>query len=229
MKKHIWIVPADTEVYDWSKTNFGQMYKFILKDSYDPPSTAYPDSVFIACDYRCSIEVCLDKFLYVLQFSDLPVFVARPILLKGLNNSGCGYILSRLERPCTRKRTLSPSYFLEFSGFTKDNGYPSPKIATIIGLQREIISSKGKLCRVSDLKKYAHRCASWLSTRFTQTAGLGPKAFINKIRLCNCLWELAIGTSPIKQIAIDYGYRPAAFSNEFFRHFDIWPTKIRRN
>jgi AraC-like DNA-binding protein len=227
MKEPIWVSSIDKSLLDWVKRNCGEDIVIVNPIHLGVTFVSRPKLMILACDYQCQREICFGQFYVANQYRELPTYFARPIYNKELCDHPYDYVISSVKQ----ENSASPgAYFDErllphYSDNLGHNLRPSTHIA--VRLQHELIASRGKLHRVSQLAKNANRSVSWLSTKFKQDVGLGLKEYANKIRLCNCLWELVSGYKSVKCIALEYGYKPTSFSLRFHAVFGTWPSKVR--
>jgi AraC-like DNA-binding protein len=226
MRGPIWLITEDKSLEHWGKENFGERLNIVTTDTLDAPIISPPELVLLTCDYQCYIERCARHFSTALRLHNVPIRMVRPVLVQEFHNRTGSYTISNLRQPSTTPLEEHSDNYVQLccSANTLTSSHQSMPI--IIRLEAEIIGRRGCI-NMQYLASSLNRRATWLSTQFSRAVGLKLKSFANKIKLCDCLWETVSGLKPIKTIAIEHGYKPAAFSRTFFRTFNIWPTEIR--
>lgn len=180
----------------------------------------------IGCDLNCQIRACARSFAYSTFFKF--ILFARPIRMQQISKSELGYMLASAK-------PNGGSYFRKMFRTNLKEGIEldffalqaSRQNRKIISAQEEVIRCRGKLSRVPALGAKLEMSAAALSEGFRSAVGWGIKGYINKIRLCHSLFDIVSDDRRIKTIALDYGYRPEAFSRIFRREYGVWPTSIR--
>jgi AraC-like DNA-binding protein len=185
-----------------------------------------PNLAIIGCDLNCQIRACARSFVYSTFFKF--ILFARPIRMQQLSKSEVGYMLASAK-------PNGGSYFRKIFRTSLKDGIELDFFALqanqqnrkILAAQEEVIRCRGKLSRVPALGARLEMSAAALSEGFRRAVGWGIKGYINKIRLCHSLFDIVSDDKRIKTIALDYGYRPEAFSRIFRRKYGVWPTSIR--
>ncbi|MDD8020992.1 MAG: AraC family transcriptional regulator [Acidobacteriota bacterium] len=228
MASQISIISEDKSFLSWiSKAVNGSNLNLKINEGINN-GNAKPALILLSCNYLCQYGKCSNKFFTAAQFPEIPLAVARPIHLKNFKEGQSDFLISFLRgENVTHIKTLSEK--LATCAYSSN---PSiSKIETlfkIIQVQKQIVESKGKVFEVSELSRNVGLSVSWFSTKFKEMSGIPLKTYANKIRLCHSLWELISTYSPIKSIAIDFGYKPLSFSMRFHEKIGIWPSEVRR-
>ncbi|HCS49193.1 MAG TPA: hypothetical protein DIW61_13440 [Candidatus Aminicenantes bacterium] len=187
-----------------------------------------PGLILIECDFQCRFESCSKKFRLAHSYPDIPTCLIRPMLNDTASGSHQCYLGSWLnttdEQPpeiwANLLANLKKPYYLK-------EEFSRPCLR-ILGLQSQIVAAKGKIATLPRLADGTLRSVSWLSKYFGSVTSRSPKAFVNTIRLCHCLWDVVCSDAPIKSIAYEYGYSTAHFSYIFHRRFANWPMEARQ-
>jgi len=224
----IWVVSKDNRLFDWASKVFGKDRAIVQVDPRDIPARAFPVLILLGCDYQCQCDICASRFRVPLIFPAITTFIARPVLSKNRQSEVGEFLIFDFSRPRSN-RELYKFHELERlemgQRFLEHSHNPASRI---IRLQQQIVNSRGKANRVSELAKQIDLSGSRLSAIFKQEAGVPLKSFLNKLRLCRCLWELISSDKPIKTIALEVGYKPVSLSLKFHETFGIWASEIRR-
>jgi AraC-like DNA-binding protein len=224
----IWIVSDDKSLIDWASRPFGKERAVIKVDYQRIPTRPSPALILIGCDYQCRCHVCARRFQVPPLFSDVPSVIARPLLMKNMRSNLGEYLISNFSDPPSNQELDKIGELRQLELLQRSLKYSHDPALRIIRLQQQIVESRGKAAKVSLLAKQTGLSISRLSTSFKQATGLPLKSFLNKVRICYCLWELVCSEIPIKHIALDVGYRPASFSLKFHQALGMWPSEARR-
>lgn len=188
----------------------------------------YPNTnTSMYCDYACDLERCTGLFAGIKRQSPISLKILRPCLGQGRgglsNHSTFSYFGSefflaegdRTRQLCTATRIVPGAR----------NLFEGPPV--LAGIQAYILSHHGRTCRVSELSGLSDVPIAVLSRKFKLQAGVGLKAFIDRIRLCYCLWDLVCTDNSVKRIALEHGYKPVSFSLRFHGAFKVCPSQAR--
>lgn len=179
--------------------------------------------IFRECDFKCSKE-CKEIFL-LSQEEFLPVVILRPFSFDHSNfNSFLCSLYTPFSLSSSQKKIIE---LLKDSKYytSSDKWQCNDRVSMNIGfVQRSIVESNGT--DASNLSKQFNLTLSHLSRSFHLKVGVSLREYINKIRMCNSLFNLIDGKS-IRNVSSKAGYRDRfSFSKAFKRNFGFSPSKI---
>jgi AraC-like DNA-binding protein len=198
--------------------------------SYDIKAKANDVRIMIAdCDYSCVFDKCLSKFILFHRNYSIPFVILRPSLFK-ITNTKLYYLsvlddcnLSEDQEGLIQKLRSSELSVVNPRLFV----HPSNPIYKLMQVEKEIVENPSKRIVISSLTQSVRLSESWLSLRFRKLCNIGLDAFIRKNVFCHALWELITTQNSIKSIAIEHGYCPNSFSNQFTMRFGKSPNIVR--
>jgi AraC-like DNA-binding protein len=159
-----------------------------------------------------------------------PTLIARPVLPSNNRFTHSEYFLSNvnpISLPLGLERKMRISNLDKPMIFGPTEFHPLHPMLPIFKTQQFVLGESGKVSRVSQLAGLVNLHLSTLSRKFRDDTGITLKAFLNKVRLCRCLMELICTRKPIKQVAIEFAYKPVSFSLKFHKTFGAWPSEAR--
>lgn len=227
MRTSIWIASQDRDLLNLASRIFGRKCTPIGTSASDIRPGPRPRLILVGCDYQCQFLKCANNFVVALFHLDVPIRMIRLNLLLECQANLGRYLISRLGSPGLDDEANKINELAKFEGIHHRGIFPSDPLSNVIRLQRDILDSRGRAFKVSELKRKNTHSASWQSASFKKTTGMSIKTFANKIRLCHCLWELLSTSKSVKCIALDFGYKPTSFSHRFHKTFGIWPSSVR--
>ena len=228
VRKPIWIVSKDKSLFDWASKVFGKERAIIEVDHESIPTKHFPALILLGCDYQCQCDICASRFQVPLIFPAVTTFIARPVLAKKWESEVGEFLISDFSGPRSNQKLYKIDELRQFELHQRFLEHSHNPASRIIRLQQQIVHSRGKANRVSELAKQIDLSSPRLSAIFKQGAGVPMKSFLNKVRLCRCLWELISSDKPIKTIALEFGYKPVSLSLKFRQTFGSWASEIRR-
>ncbi|MGB9864326.1 MAG: helix-turn-helix transcriptional regulator [Candidatus Saccharicenans sp.] len=183
------------------------------------------------CDYKCRLDKCLKKFLFIYHHNSIPAVILKPVLIKkGADRPGFFFrILNDAGFEAFQKDWLlslrSSKYYAGLPTFPSP---PFSQLSKIIEVQRIIIESDHESFQIKDLAGRVDCSSSWLSVNFGRLAGISLRTFRARERCCRALWQLVSTDKPIKVIALEAGYEPLYFSHLFHRTLGAPPSSLRK-
>lgn len=227
----ILVISRDRRLGAWASGHFGtRCYTVNRPDSFRVNMKL--DFVIIGCDYKCDINYCAKALCLAKLRSDLSPMIARPLVFRESIPSAPGYFLFCPDDGTSSsfvpvKRMLHSMMLGQERRAVERSICQYRRGINILKLQQCIIEQMGRIRRIGDLATDQNTSLLAISRAFSGLCGLTLKGFINKIRLCQCLWQLIQTSRPVKRIALDAGYKPSSFSLRFYRNYGVWPSDIR--
>jgi AraC-like DNA-binding protein len=188
-----------------------------------------PLMVFCDCDYKCDSNKCWEKLYILSKYKDIPFVILRPSLKDRTGNKEYYFTFyernkeTRLSGELIDKLKESNIYALSPYRFI----HPSNTLSKILFLQEQIAEKINGRMKLSEIAKSVKVSQSWLSHKFYDITNIALNDYHKRNIFCNALWKVVSTDLSIKQIAIEYGYRPHSFTNRFHKLFKTLPTDIR--
>jgi AraC-like DNA-binding protein len=226
----IWISSEDNNLKLWASRVFSASPPVFAMTHGKPPINSVPSLLIIRCDYNCRLEACSTDMCLPVLYPGIPTIIARPVPLADGDFHSPRYFASYLSYQLPSLPTggiaeeYLPSSAIEFN---YRGLHPLSSIFLAVRVCENIIVSSGKIAKISDLRHVSNFPSATLSKKFKKASGVPLKKFINKIRLCHCLWELLWTSKAVKCIALDFGYKSTSFSSKFHKTFGVWPSQAR--
>lgn len=190
------------------------------------------DFFFVGCDYRCELQFCLKKFIFLSEYKKIPFLMINPLCLRTEVQLPELFLISGLEDytfTADQEKILDKiKAYLDHSIFSGRLFHPSSLHYKVLEVQRIILSNPGLRGNVSSLAARVNLSLSWLSSKFKEISGVPLETFILKKKLCYSLWKIISTQEPIKTIALEIGYRPLSFSKRFHDFYGVAPSAIRK-
>lgn len=189
--------------------------------------------ILLPCDFRCSLRGCLARLIFAHNNRQIPFCVVRFLPLDNhiLNDHVFSLsifeidVLSSSQEKIISKLRFSESYSRNLiSQFHQNN-----MVSKVLALETEIVENPNEFFNLKKSAETVGLSACWISSNFRKITHMPMKRFINKLRFCYTLWRIIASDLPIKNIAIEAGYRPLSFSKQFKGHFGLSPSYIRDN
>ncbi len=187
--------------------------------------------IIAGCDYDCVLDRCARKFIFLYQNREIPFAIIRPGFIKeSFLEFTCFFLSHFLEKPLSASQEEILMFLKSSTYYSGSSKFPLPPyrpLYKIIEVQREIAEKPLKLNNLSSLAEMLRCSRSWLSSRFSQLAGIRLQTFLIKMRCCYALWQILSTEKEIKSIALEAGYKPLYFSHLFRTVFKISPSSAR--
>ena len=190
-------------------------------------------TIILGCDYNCDLRKCLNNFINIMKYGNIPSLILRPILSNAHKNneSGCHVsILNGSQYSDLQNNILTIiKNEIEYNSNFIHEFHISNPVYKIIKLQNYLLSNYQQKESLVNLALKVNMSPTWLSQKFKNISEISLKNFILKIKFCNALWQISSSDKQIKTIAYELGYQPLSFSKRFHAIFGISPSLIRKD
>lgn len=187
--------------------------------------------ILAGCDYACSLDSCVKKFVFLYKNKQIPFSLIRPLCLKESLESFFGFYLSTfLEQPLGGVPKKIVEALKASRGYPGSSRFPVPRyrpLFKIIEAQREIAEKPTQIRNLLSVAKILRCSRPWLSSKFHEMSGVRFQTFLIKMRCCYALWQILSSEKQIKNIALEEGYKPLYFTQLFCLLFGKSPQSIR--
>lgn len=187
---------------------------------------------FVGCNYKCQLQQCLKKFVFLSETKEIPFMIIRPPLSARKDQSSELFLSSLYE---DYELTSSQQKILNQMKASLDHlflsgklGHPTDSIFKIFEIQRILVTNPQQKFSLSSLAASYDFSLSWLSYKFKEISGLPFKNFELMTKFCYSLWQIVSTQNSIKRIALEIGYKPLSFSKRFHDMFEVAPSIIRK-
>ena len=227
----IWIVSGDRNLKLWALRALGAARPVFVTRQTKAPTKNLPSLLVIGCDFACRLEACSIKMCLHALCPEVPTVIARRVPLAADNIQDPLFITSNFLREYSTYSTEGASEELlrrRLNAYIYRSLHPLGAICQAMQVCEEIIAAGGKIAKISELRQVSRLAPASLAKKFKKVSGVSLKKFINRVRLCHCVWELLWTSKPVKCIALDFGYRPVSFSQQFYAAYGAWPSAVRK-
>lgn len=211
----VWVATSHLSLIGFVKSILGNEYSVEIIPNKNI-RTRLPACILGYCDFSCTFERCLHLFILSYRFNKIPFALIREL---------------KAPQDSSPRR---PEYMLDWirnidgdARLAEIMNRYSSRCTFPFSVQRNIIERKGRCSRVLDIFSIDTN-PKMLARRFKIDSGIGLKAFMDRVRICNSLGELLCSDKCIKTIAIEFGYHPSSFSRAFYGLFIEWPSRVIR-
>ncbi|MDI6699499.1 MAG: AraC family transcriptional regulator [Candidatus Saccharicenans sp.] len=202
----------------------------IIRDIQEAVADEAISLILVDCDYHCSLDKCLKRFLFVYQQRSIPAAILKPVIIQ--KSSILSRFFVKILTDANPKNTgedilslfkRSPYYISSI----KSPLLPFDPLKKIIEAQKRIIESPLEARRLQDLARMAGCSPTWLSLNFKKISGMPLSQFRIRAVVCQALWQLVSTDQPVKTIAFEAGYAPLYLSQVFHKIFKKSPSEAR--
>ena len=188
--------------------------------------------LFVGCNYKCHLQKCLKRFVFLSERKEIPFMIIRP-LLTVRNDRYSELFFSSLyedyELTSSQERILDQmNASLDHLLFSGKIGHPTNPMFKILEVQRMLVTNPQQKYTLSSLATALNFSPSWLSCKFREISGLPLKNFELMTKFCYSLWQIVSTRNSIKRIALEIEYKPLSFSKRFHAVFGVAPSEIRK-
>lgn len=183
--------------------------------------------IFRECELRCSKD-CKNIFSFSRE-NFIPLGILRPFSLVHKNppSFSCSFY-SPLSLSPIQENIMKLIEESRYNITSEKWQFKDISTLNVAFVQKHIIENNGDHTNIQALSRHFNLSLSHLSRTFKNITGLNLKEYIDRIKMCNSLFQL-IDKKPIEKVASISGYNDRfTFCKAFKRVFGIPPSQIKK-
>lgn len=210
------IIPSEFEIY---RTKDIKEIQEILKEN-------HMEFIFKECNLRCSKE-CKEIF-FLSRETFIPIGILRPFTFH--NKKSCSFscsIYSPLSLSPIQENIRDLIRESKYHVASEKWQFENLSTLNIAFVQKHIIENHIEKSMVRSISRHFNFSPPHLSRTFRAITGIKLKEFLDKIKMCNALFQL-IDERPVDKVALLSGYNDRfTFCKAFKRVFGFAPSQVK--